>query len=82
MIILECVREGSKLRIRFYCYIDSTNNLYKNVYNNNYNCMFPKDIRRVGEFYCVNDTDINLTARGGERPTYYYYYAPTSNNSS
>jgi hypothetical protein len=75
MIILECVREGSKLRIRFFCYIDQNNNIYKNVYNNNYNCMFPKDIRIAGSFYSVPDADIRLSSKSGG----HYYSIKRSN---
>ncbi len=60
MIILQCIKDKSKLRIRFYCYIDNEKKMFTNVYNNNYNCKFPKDIRENGRFYKVNDEDISL----------------------
>jgi hypothetical protein len=43
--------------------------MYKNVYNNEYNCRFPKQIRKEGAYYKVNDTDITLTCTKG---TYFY----------
>jgi hypothetical protein len=61
MIILKCVKEGGKLRIKFHCFINGQNQQYNNVYNNSYNCKFPKDIRRAGVYYKVNDTDIRLS---------------------
>lgn len=73
MIILKCVKEGSRLRIRFHCFINHENNIFTNVYNNNYNCTFPKDIRVAGAFYKVEDRDIALTSKGGAgRGTFYY----------
>ena len=69
MIILKCVSECKKLRIRFHCFINQNNEMYKNVYNNEYNCRFPKEIRKEGAYYKVNDTDISLTCIKG---TYFY----------
>lgn len=61
MIILKCVKESGKLRIKFHCFINGQNQQYTNVYNNSYNCKFPKDIRRAGAYYKVNDGDIRLS---------------------
>ena len=60
MIILYCIKEGSKLRIKFHSFINHENKKFTNVYNNGYNCKFPKDIRQVGNFYKVPDNDIRL----------------------
>ena len=65
MIVLKCVYERSKLRIRFHCYVNQDNIIYNNVYNNEYNCRFPKDIRRAGAYYKVNDGDISLCRGAG-----------------
>jgi hypothetical protein len=70
MIILHCVREHGKLRVKFHTYINHENKLFTNVYDNRYNCMFPKDIRRDGVFYKVNDADIRLAARSNSVPYY------------
>ena len=59
MIILKCVTEKKKLRIKFHCFINDENKIYNNVYNNNYNCKFPKDIRVNNRYYKVNDDDIS-----------------------
>jgi hypothetical protein len=70
MIILKCVHENGKLRIKFHCFINAENVVYTNVYNNNYNCMFPKDIRRVGAYYKVNDGDISVAGIDTRKPYY------------
>ena len=70
MIILKCVQEKRKLRIKFHCYIDEENKIYNNVYNNNYNCKFPKDIRENNTYYSVNDDDISLITDGNKQPFY------------
>ncbi len=62
MIILHCVKEKSKLRIKFHSYFDNEKDkkVYLNVYDNSYNCKFPKDIRKVGRFYTVDDSALKL----------------------
>ena len=37
MIILECIKDKNKLRIRFNSFIDSEGKVFTNVYNNMYN---------------------------------------------
>jgi hypothetical protein len=68
-VILTCVRVSSKLRIRFHSFIDENDTTYTNVYNNNYNCTFPKDIRVEGRYYEIPHTDITLN-RGTTSPFY------------
>ena len=70
MIILKCILEKNKLRIKFHCFIDGENKIYNNVYNNNYNCKFPKDIRVNNRYYKVNDDDISLTSDDNKQPFY------------
>jgi hypothetical protein len=70
MILLTCVLEKRKLRIRFHCFINEQNEIYNNVYNNEYNCMFPKDMRTLGAFYKVNDGSIKLTVSEKKGPYY------------
>jgi hypothetical protein len=69
-ITLHCVRERGKLRIRFHSFTNSDGKIYSNVYNNSYNCQFPRDIRQEGRFYQVGPDDINLIADGGRQPFY------------
>ena len=70
MIILKCILEKNKLRIKFHCFIDGENKIYNNVYNNNYNCKFPKDIRTNNRYYKVNDDDISLINADTKQPFY------------
>lgn len=71
MIILECILDKKKLRIRFHSYInDEDGKTYTNVYNNDYNCQFPKDIRQEGAFYQICDNDIYLISDGSKSPFY------------
>ena len=70
MIILYCIKESSKLRIKFHSFINQENERFTNVYNNNYNCMFPRDIREEGKFYKVPDQDIRLANRVNGKPFY------------
>ena len=70
MIILHCVREEGKLRIKFHTYIDHEGKRFANVYNNKYNCMFPKDIRQPGRFYEIPDENMKLVTREGVAPFY------------
>jgi ferredoxin-fold anticodon binding domain-containing protein len=58
MIILECITYKKKLRIRFNCFIDNEGKIFNNVYNNLYNCQFPKNIREEGRFYEIHDNDL------------------------
>jgi len=70
MIILKCILEKNKLRIKFHCFINEENKIYNNVYNNNYNCKFPKDIRANNRYYKVNDDDISLISDTNKQPFY------------
>ena len=69
-IILECVKEKGKLRVRFHSYVDVNGKKYKDVYNNNLNCRFPKDIREEGRYYKINPEDLNITLRNNSVPFY------------
>jgi ferredoxin-fold anticodon binding domain-containing protein len=51
-------QDKNKLRIRFNCFVDNEGKIFTNVYNNEYNCQFPKNIRENGKFYEVNDDDV------------------------
>lgn len=63
-ITLQCVKEKNKLRVKFFSYIDNDGKIYTNVYNNKYNCRFPRDIRKEGLFYEIGINDINLIDNG------------------
>jgi hypothetical protein len=69
-IILQCVKQGSKLRIRFHSFINEEGKEYTNVYSNAYNCQFPRAIRKEGCYYEVGAHDISLVDRGSSQAFY------------
>lgn len=69
-ITLHCVRQKGKLRIRFHSYTNNEGKCYTNVYNNNYNCQFPREIRNEGWFYEIGKDDLMLVAADGKQPFY------------
>lgn len=60
MVVLHCVSDGSKLRVR----------IKSNGYYNYANCQFPKNIRALGHEYEVPEHAITLCAT--PRGTYFY----------
>lgn len=69
-IILKCVREGSKIRVKFHTYVAEDGKRYSDAYNNNYNCRFRKDLREVGKYYKILPQDLKITNRGNSLPFY------------
>lgn len=69
-IRLMCVRQGGKLRIRFHSYTTEEGKTFTNVYDNSYNCQFPRDIREEGRFYEIGREDLMLVASPGKQPFY------------
>jgi hypothetical protein len=69
-IVLKCVKEKSKLRIKFHSYTDAEGKVYGNAYDNNLNCMFPKELRVEGRFYEIEEDALELVARPGVKPFY------------
>lgn len=69
-ITLQCVKEKSKLRIKFHSFTDTEGKVYTNVYNNALNCKFPKDIRQEGFFYEIGPNDLVLVSRPGVKAFY------------
>lgn len=76
VVVLQCVRDGNKLRVRFQRYIDYSGKVYYNSYDNNYNCQFPKGIRVEGRLYKISGNDISLVKRGKHRE---FYHIKTDN---
>ncbi len=74
MIILQCVKEENKLRIRFYCHFDIEDSckIDYNKYDSHLNCKFPKNKRKIGRFYGIDDCDIKLNTDMGQ-PFYKTY---------
>ena len=68
--VLACVKEGSKLRIKFHKFVNDEGTEYFNVYNNTFNCRFPKHLRTEGTYYEVGPDDITLSQNGSSVPFY------------
>jgi hypothetical protein len=70
-ITLECVKEGrTKLRVRFHSYTDEEGRVFTNVYDNSFNCQFPRSIREEGRFYEIGPDDLSLVTGGSRQPFY------------
>lgn len=75
VVELQCVSEKSKVRVRIVAYIDAADKRYENVYNNNWNCRFPKALREIGKRFLVPDANVKLChSKNGV----YYYSISTS----
>ncbi len=74
IVTLECIKKGSKLRIRFVKFTDADGKQIANVYDTRINCRFPKNIRKEGLFYEIPDTDLSLANSTS------LYYIVKSNN--
>ncbi len=69
-IVMQCVKVGRKLRIRFHSFTDHEGKVYTGVYNQNYNTMFPRDIREEGRYYEIGPNDLTLVHQAGKAPFY------------
>jgi len=69
-IILQCVKVGRKLRIRFHSFTDHEGKVFTGVYNQSYNTMFPRDIREEGKYYEIGANDLTLISQTGKAPFY------------
>ena len=70
-ITLQCVAQGSKLRIRFHSYTNEDGKTFTNVYDNSYNCQFPRAIREEGRYYEIGDNDLILVGGDGGKAPFY-----------
>ncbi len=61
-VILKCISENAKLRIRFHAYVNA-DNVTLNPYNDKYNCRFPRHLRTLGKFYRVPASDVSLNSK-------------------
>jgi hypothetical protein len=68
-IILQCVNDGGRIRVRVMAYVDSEGEVHKGVYNDGYNCRFPRNLRVVGRSFRVQDKDVKLIS-GIKAPFY------------
>ena len=69
-ITLQCVKDRGKLRIRFFSFTNEEGTVFTNVYNNTYNCKFPRKIRKEGLFYEIGANDIKLVSSNNRVPFY------------
>jgi len=69
-INLECIKYKSKLRVRFHSYVDENNKRYLNAYNKEYNCRFPKNLRKEGYYYKIPANSLTITSRKDCIPFY------------
>ena len=76
-VTLQCVPQGSKLRIRFHSYTNEEGKTFTNVYDNSYNCQFPRAIREVGRYYEISPSDLFLV--GGDNGKSPFYRVPKNN---
>jgi hypothetical protein len=66
IVRLTCVPEGKKLRVRIVTYVDEDGKEYDNVYNPEYNCRFPRDLRVLNVIYEVPAAAVRLqTSKNG-----------------
>lgn len=63
-IILICVKEKNKLRIKFESYTNPEGKVYYNVYNNMYNCRFPRALRAEGRRFEIPKSALTLSVLG------------------
>ena len=71
-ITLQCVKQHSKLRIKFYSFTDDEGKVFTNVYDNTLNCKFPRDIRKEGFFYEIGPDELELVSRFQGRQQAFY----------
>lgn len=60
-VILICTEDDSKLKIKFHQYIDNEGKICEGVYNNTFNCRFPKNILVKGQLCEIPADDITLS---------------------
>ncbi len=60
VVELHCVVERNRVRVRIAAYIDDQGRRYVDVYNNAWNCRFPRELRSVGRKFLVPDGSVKL----------------------
>jgi hypothetical protein len=65
-----CVREGSRLRMHIACYIAASGQRFDGVYDNTFNCRFPRGLRVEGGVYHVPDGNVRLVCGPLKVPYY------------
>lgn len=67
---LQCVGTQAHPRIRIAAYITDTDRRYDDVYDNNLNCSFPKDIRVLGAVYRVPAENVGFKTNSNGKSWY------------
>lgn len=76
VVELHCIKEGTKLRVRITAYINSEGKRFDGVYNNKFNCRFPKNLRVDCRCFTVPDENVRLVGGNGKA---YFYSIKTKN---
>jgi hypothetical protein len=60
VVELHIVSEGNKARVRIATWINPEGRAYDGVYNNGWNCRFPRNLRETGKRYQVPDDNVKV----------------------
>ena len=72
VVLFRCINDKGKLRIRIVSYIDHDGKIHVGVYNNNYNCRFPKafGFRTENQMYQAPASAVALVQKDGQKTFY------------
>ncbi len=70
VVELHCVTEDRKIRVKIAAYINSEGKRYVNVYDNTFNCRFPRNLRIDGRKFHVPDENVKLNHTPGKAAYY------------
>jgi hypothetical protein len=70
VVELHCVTEDRKVRVKIAAYINSEGKRYENVYDNTFNCRFPRNLRIDGRKFHVPDENVKLNCTPGKSAFY------------
>ena len=67
---LHCVQENKKVRVKIAAYINNDGKRYNNVYDNTFNCRFPRNLRVAGRKFQVPAENVKLNHTPGKAAFY------------
>ena len=70
VVELHCVTENRKVRVKIAAYINNEGKRYSNVYDNTFNCRFPRNLRIDGRKFHVPDNNVKLNCTPGKAGYY------------
>ena len=70
-VLLRCVLEGKKVRVRFEAYVDEHGVKHHNAYWSTLNCQFPRRLRVAGRRFAVDALDVSLSTSAKSAPFYH-----------